>query len=297
MNRSPLRPITDEEIRTYQEGGIACLRGMFDSDWVELLREAIDTVPGGYADRNNIWAFNDAFRELAFDSPVGEIAATLMGSPTCGLLTDIIFAKEPHSPDTTPWHHDQPYYQTQGTQLCGMWIGLDETSLENGGLEWVRGSHKWGKVFEPDPFDGTTYPDVHPGRERIPDIDNNRDDYDIVHFDTAPGDCIIDQSLILHSGGPNLTSKPRRAVTYALYGDNGRFASIPPGRGVEDTRDLGLKEGDPFPPDHELVPQIWPKRDRANWPKPSHWDEMPHAVSPTNKKILEIAATGAGTQS
>ncbi|MCY3732672.1 MAG: phytanoyl-CoA dioxygenase family protein, partial [Chloroflexi bacterium] len=144
------RAITAEDIHAYREHGLVCLRGMLDRDWVERLREAVALVPGGYVDRSFIWPFNGTFRELVFDSPVGEIAATLMGSKTCGLQIDNILVKEPHAPHRTPWHHDQPYYQVQGTQLCGMWIGLDETTLENGGLEWIRGSHKWGEMFEPD---------------------------------------------------------------------------------------------------------------------------------------------------
>ncbi len=290
MNRSLPRPITEEEIETYQRDGLVCLRGMFDSAWIERLRQAADAAPEGYGDAIYMWVHDEALRELAFDSPVGEIAATLMRSKTCGLLMDIFFIKKPGTSHFTPWHHDQPYYRTQGTQLCGMWIGLDDTTLENGGMKWIRGSHKWGKMFEPNPFDGSpSYPDLNPGRERVPDIENNRGDYDIVHFDTAPGDCIVDQSLVLHAGGPNPTDRPRRAITYALYGDNARYADLPPTRGVEDSRDFGLKDGEPFPADHEYVPRIWPKRPRAEWPRPTEWKQLPgeHVVGDYNSMGLD----------
>ena len=42
MNGQLHRPITDEEIATYRRDGIVCLRGFFDSDWVEHLREQVD---------------------------------------------------------------------------------------------------------------------------------------------------------------------------------------------------------------------------------------------------------------
>ena len=276
MNRTLIRPITAEEIATYRKEGVVCLRGMFDREWIEWLGDSADTVPGEYGNRAFLWPFYDAFRELAFDSPVGEIAATMMGSRTCGLTIDITFIKDPHTKSLTPWHHDQPYYQVQGEHVCGMWIGLDKGTADNGAMEWVRGSHKWERTFEPDPFDGSGhYETVHAGRERILDIDNHRDQYDIVMFETEPGDCIVDHALVLHSAGDNTTDYPRRAITYSLYGDNATFASIPPSRGVEDTRDLGLSSGDPFPPDHPLVPQIWPKRPRSNWPAPTNWDYLP----------------------
>ena len=129
------------------------------------MRDALEKVPGAYADRSYMWTFNETFKELAFDSPLGELCATFMGSDTCGLLSEIAFVKQPHTTDVTPWHHDQPYYQTQGPHLCGIWLGLDPTSLENGGLRWIRGSHKWGRMFEPDLFDGNVNTDINPGRE------------------------------------------------------------------------------------------------------------------------------------
>lgn len=293
MNRSLLRTITEEEIQTYESDGIVCLRGIFDSDWVRYVRDAIDNVPGGYADRSFLWPIDGAFRDLAFASPVGEIGATLMGSDTCGLLIDILFVKDPHSEDLTRWHHDQPYYRTQGTQLCGMWIGFDSTTLENGGMKWIRGSHKWGKVFDPVPFDGTVTKDIYPGREQAPDIDANPNEFDIVHFDTEPGDCIVDHSLILHSAGPNITDRPRRAITYALYGDDARYDDIPPTRGMEDSRDFGLKPGESFPPDHSLAPRIWPCReDPSTWPRPTSWSELPGVATYRDNRAFEDATHG-----
>ena len=275
MNRSLTRPITQEEISTYRRDGVVCLREMFDREWVEWLRDTADTIPGEYGNRAFLWPFYDAYRELAFDSPVGEIAAAMMGSRTCGLTIDITFIKDSHSKSLTPWHHDQPYYQVQGEHVCGMWIGLDRSNADNGAMEWIRGSHKWSRVFEPDPFDGSGhYKAVHEGRERILDIDAEREKYDIVMFETEPGDCIVDHALVLHSAGDNNTGHPRRAITYALYGDTARFASIAPSRGVEDTRDLELSDGDEFPPDHPLVPRIWPKRERSTWPRPTTWKNL-----------------------
>ena len=192
MNRSLTRPITQREISTYRRDGEVCLREMFDREWVEWLRDTADTIPGEYGNRAFLWPFYDAYRELAFDSPVGEIAATMMGSRTCGLTIDITFIKDSHSKSLTSWHHDQPYCQVQGEHVCGMWIGLDRSNADNGAMEWIRGSHKWSRVFEPDPFDGSGhYKAVHEGRERILDIDAEREKYDIVMFETEPGDCIV----------------------------------------------------------------------------------------------------------
>ncbi len=83
MNRSLPRPITEEEIETYQRDGLVCLRGMFDSAWIERLRQAADAAPEGYGDAIYMWVHDEALRELAFDSPVGEIAFTASSAGQC----------------------------------------------------------------------------------------------------------------------------------------------------------------------------------------------------------------------
>ena len=40
MNKKPLNPITDADIRAYKEDGVVCLRQMFDAEWIERLRNA-----------------------------------------------------------------------------------------------------------------------------------------------------------------------------------------------------------------------------------------------------------------
>ena len=80
--------------------------------------------------------------------------------------------------------------------------------------------------------------------------------------------------------GPNRTDQPRRAISHNLFGDDARYAAIPPGRGMEDTKDYGLKDGEPFPADHEMLPRIWPKRPRAEWPRPTGWSYLPAGRRP-----------------
>ena len=75
-------------------------------------------------------------------------------------MGDIEWVKDTHSESLTPWHQDQPYLQLAGRQTCNLWIGIDAATGENGAVEWVKGSHDWGKVFEPEPFDGSAPKDV-----------------------------------------------------------------------------------------------------------------------------------------
>ena len=100
----------------------------------------------------------------------------------------------------------------------------------------------------------------------MPDIEADRQSYDIVHFETAPGDCIVNHMLTIHSSPGNVTDRRRRAMIYRLGGDDAVYAD----RGPEIRKLVGpkydpkLKPGDPFPPDHHEFLQIWPRRTRSN---------------------------------
>ena len=87
----------------------------------------------------------------------------------------------------THWHQDQPYMAVDGWQFCSNWIPLDPITKEIT-IEFVRGSHKWGRMFAP--FDSLTNGSRHPSKvfERCPDIEAARSDYDIISWELEPGD-------------------------------------------------------------------------------------------------------------
>ena len=66
--------------------------------------------------------------------------------------------KEPGTEGLTQWHQDQPYMAVDGQQLCSNWIPLDPITPETT-LEFVRGSHLWGRWFAPfdSMLDGTRH--------------------------------------------------------------------------------------------------------------------------------------------
>lgn len=271
LNRRPLREITDSEIATFESDGVVCLRQVLDWDWIERMRGAVDRIMASPSDRGTdlnkdgspgrffqdvyMWTYDRDFRRCALESPIGEIAATCMRSSRTNILADMLLCKEPHTPREAPWHHDQPYNWANGWQVCGIWIGFDSTDRESGAVEWIRGSHRWGRWFEAEAFDPTL--SFETGEfEKLPDIESSRGDYNIVHFDTEPGDIIVNHLLCLHHSPGNFSDRRRRALTYRFAGADATFAirkAAPPL-----IHDPGLDPGDAFPPDHPLFPQAWP---------------------------------------
>ena len=298
MNRSPLREITEDDIRTYEKDGVILLPDVFDMDWVERMRVALDRVlanpgilaanyqpdgsPGRYAFETFIWLYDEDFRDMAMQSPLAELSATMLKSEKVNILIDSYFVKEPRSPYPTNWHHDQPAQCVEGPKLCSTWVPLDSVTKESGAIEFVRGSHAWGKRFgtprevgvkDTAPagpgkaaFKGPNGEDIYLDNddqsefEPLPAIEAARDKYDIFTIEAEPGDCIVTHMLTLHHSPGNATGGRRRAIGHRWMGDGATYAARASKNRVYAPRDPQLSHGDPFPPDHHLFPQMWPPR-------------------------------------
>jgi ectoine hydroxylase-related dioxygenase (phytanoyl-CoA dioxygenase family) len=245
--------VDDATVDAFKRDGACVIRGAF-ADWVDVLARGIAqnmaepstdvkiyTGSGGagrfFGDYCN-WARIPEYRDFIFNSSAAAIGRQLMGSNHVRLFHEHVLVKEASSDVATPWHQDQPYYCVDGDQTVSLWIPLDDVPRERT-LEFVGGSHKWGKYFRPERFNKTPL-NENDGLEPVPDINGNRADYDILGWDLKPGDAVAFNYKTLH-GAPanNSASTGRRAFSLRLLGDDIRFArrkgvvTSPPFRGVQ----------------------------------------------------------------
>jgi ectoine hydroxylase-related dioxygenase (phytanoyl-CoA dioxygenase family) len=275
MNRS-YRPIEESEVAAYQRDGVACLRGVIDSEWRARLAGAIERdmqVPGefhhGYEAKSGrfhgtsrIWQTDADVRDYVFESPLPELAATFLRARKVNLLYDQMFVKEPGTDAPTPWHSDHVVWPLKGRQVISFWLALDSVTAESGRVEYVRGSHLWNKKYQPRSFAKSRldYPTL-PGLEEFPDVNANRAAYDIVTWDLEPGDVVAFTSRTLHGAAGNArTDRRRRGFTIRYTGDDITYE--PTELTVPVTRNPELSPGDPL--DSALFPVVW--RDGARVP-------------------------------
>ena len=288
MNRHLLRDITQAEIETYDRDGVVHLPGILDQEWIERMRAALDRVlespgprgvdfnaggtPGRMAYDTYMWTRDPDFRAFVFESPMAQMAAAIMQSPVAHLLWDFFIIKELNTSMNTDWHQDVLANPVKGPHCCGTWLSLDEVTLDSGAVHYIRGSHRWGRYFSQprtmdyglqDESSGGDEGYSEPWFEDIPDFDELRKYYekDIVHFDVQPGDVVAHQLMTLHWAPGNFSNRRRRMVAPRWVGQDAVFAGRT-NKFYTDTLqppwDPGLKDGEPFPPDHHLYPQVWP---------------------------------------
>ena len=200
------------------------------------------------------WQRFEGYRDAILGSDMAEAAALLMRSKTARIFHEHVLVKEPGTSMKTPWHQDQPYYLVEGRQSVSFWVPLDPVPREIG-VEYVAGSHRWGRDFRPDRFDGSA---LYQGdaSEAVPDVEANRDKLQVLGWAMRPGDAVAFDFRCLHGAPANTTANRRRAVSFRWVGDDACFARRK-GRTSPPFPDLVFADGAPFEgPD---FPIVWPR--------------------------------------
>jgi ectoine hydroxylase-related dioxygenase (phytanoyl-CoA dioxygenase family) len=221
--------------------GVACLRGALDARALELALRAYEwslanpspsanTYPGEgrfYQDLANRKA-QPIYRELVHESPAADLAAALWGAPDVWFMYEQVFLKEGGDTRRTPWHQDSSYLPIDGAQIAVLWIPFDPVPRANA-LEIVRGSHRGpmydGSAFDPKDDTAPIYGDG--SLPRLPDIEAEREKWDIVGFDVAPGDVLAFHPGVLHGGGATHAGQRRRTLSLRFFGADAVYARRP----------------------------------------------------------------------
>jgi ectoine hydroxylase-related dioxygenase (phytanoyl-CoA dioxygenase family) len=234
----PLRTLTDEEIRQYNDDGVVMLKQALAQNWMAMVEAGVEEARNnssligkfmsrkveGYQMDIFLWKRIDVLRDLIYYGPCAHLAKQLMGSNEVRFFYDQMFLKEPGTDAPTPWHQDLSFWPIRGEQICSFWIPCDPVNRESSGLLYVKGSHKWPQRFKavsPD-YVATLMDDK---MEDIPDINANLDKYELLDWDMEPGDVLVFHPLTLHgSYGNSSRVRRRRALALRWVGDDVVYA-------------------------------------------------------------------------
>lgn len=282
-----------EQAEEFRREGVAFIRNALSEEHMKLIDAAfqwrIDNIHATHAvyqypDQKvtNLQSMNCSmgvpqFIRIIRETPLSAMAAAMIGSEDVWYWQDQLFLKQGSFVRRTFWHQDMPYSPLDGESAVVFWINLGDTKKEEA-LECIRKSHI-GPIYNPgslsDPNDDTAplYPDGH--YPRLPNIEAERDKWDIVSWEGKRGDVLAFHPNTLHGGGA--TSDERRTLSFRFIGDDvvrvfrpdireDSFSSNPKRqreRGAEDTCGLystnerakaTLRIGEPF--HHVGLPKV-----------------------------------------
>ena len=143
---------------------------------------------------------------LVADPRLVEPMRSLVGSEAISVWTAKLNFKQAEVGSGFGWHQDSPYWIHASTvvdQLPNVFVALDSSHKDNGGLRLIRGSHRRGIL--PGLADGSqlegfyTHPD---------EIDNAR----VVAPNLPAGSLLFFSPHIVHGSQPNTSEQQRRAL-------------------------------------------------------------------------------------
>ena len=130
MDKHLPRVISDDERAEFFRDGVVCLRGVFDEEWIGLLKAGLQknlNAPGARSriydrtdddhfflyDSDN-WQQIPEYEEFVYQSPCAQIAAELLNTESVHFFFEAVFIRSRGVTFPTPWHQDEPYWSVEG---------------------------------------------------------------------------------------------------------------------------------------------------------------------------------------
>jgi hypothetical protein len=218
LDSPPPRLAATEVEQYHREGWVVPAFRLPDAD-VAALRDALDALiranPGVRPEKlvsahvagdNGEGVRGDArFLALARDPRIVELVAGVLGDDIV-LWGCHVFCKPAGDGYETPWHQDGHYWPIRPLANCTVWVALEESTVENGCLRVVPGSHRAHVLHD------------HLHEERDDLTLNQRlaagsfDERDAVDIELAPGQMSLHDVYMIHGAAPNRSGKRRTGV-------------------------------------------------------------------------------------
>jgi len=173
------------------------------------------------------WRIRPGFHDVLWH-PAFTVAAHQLLGGAIRFWHDQLFCKPARHGGVVAWHQDYSYWtRTRPMAHLTCWIGLDESTKENGCVHYVPRSHRWDllpitglagdmnairEVLSPEQWEQFTHP---------------------VAIELKAGECSFHHPLMVHGSFENRTDRPRRATVVNVFRDGVRSDSNqPPLEGV-----------------------------------------------------------------
>ena len=255
--------LSEDQIEFYHEHGYLAGIKMLNDEQLSALREELAELvdpahPGNElfyefnanesADPQQIlfhalgaWRIKAGLHDVLWNPAFVVPAAQLLGGAV-RFWHDQIFYKPAHHGGIVIWHQDYSYW-TRTTPMAHIscWIGLDDSTRDNGCVHYVPGSHRWNLL-----------PRANFANNMDAVLDSltpsQRAEFKPVAIELKAGESSFHHPLMVHGSYANNTNRPRRAVVLNAFRD-----------GVTSASDAPMLEGvPPIPAGEKMSGQFFP---------------------------------------
>ncbi len=256
--------LSQEQLDFYKEQGYLAGVKMLEPEQIEMLRielnELADPAHPGHAlfyefhsnesiDPQTIlfhalgaWRISNGFHDTLWNPRFVMAASQLLGNKPVRFWHDQLFYKPAKTGGVVAWHQDYSYWtRTRPIAHLTCWCGLDDATMENGCLQYVPGSQRWGLLKKPD---------LAGDLLGIMDFltEEQKHQFKPIPAEVKAGEAIFHHPLTLHGSGENKSSRPRRAFVLNVFEDGV----------VSDSNDILLNGVPAIGTGHKMEGQFFP---------------------------------------
>lgn len=104
-----------------------------------------EAIAGVLRKIQEITKYSPEFRDFAESDKMLDLVEDLIGPSIYYHSSKIMFKPARHG-GIKPWHQDYAYWASLRPEQVTCWLALDDATPENGCMQLIPGSHKWGLV-------------------------------------------------------------------------------------------------------------------------------------------------------
>ncbi len=202
--------LTPAQIAQYHDNGYVVPDFQVPPDALEAIKARHNALLADHPEFRDycpaLFDYDLGFRDFAANRSIIDMVEQLIGGDIA-LWNMSFFAKPAGNGKRTPWHQDGEYWPIRPLATCTAWLAVDDSTVENGCLRVIRGSHKERALKR---HNKVAAGDVTLTQEL------DRSEYDESKADDIvlkAGQISLHDVYLLHGSEPNASPKPRRGIT------------------------------------------------------------------------------------
>jgi ectoine hydroxylase-related dioxygenase (phytanoyl-CoA dioxygenase family) len=227
--------LSDDQVAFYHENGYLANIPMLEDHQIEALRAELSewfapNHPGHElwyeyhtnesTDPNKVlfhalgaWRIKPGFHDLLWH-PAFTVPATQLLGGAVRFWHDQLFCKPARHGGVVAWHQDYSYWtRTKPLQHLTCWIGLDDSTRDNGCVHYIPGSHRWSLL----PITGLAG-DMNAIRKVLNEAQWEQFQKPVA-VEMKAGQASFHHPLMVHGSYANATPRPRRATVINAFKD------------------------------------------------------------------------------
>jgi ectoine hydroxylase-related dioxygenase (phytanoyl-CoA dioxygenase family) len=202
--------LTESQINEYKQNGFVIPDFVMPENILLKIEERHNKLLKTYPEFKNycpaVLSYDEGFLDFCKNEIILNFVEQLIG-PNFALWNSSFFAKPAINGHATPWHQDGQYWPIRPLATCTVWLAIDDATIENGCLRFIKGSHIDQKLKAHN---------INNDKNLTLNQELVKEEYDekkAVNLILKRGQISLHDVYLVHGSEANNSPKARRAIT------------------------------------------------------------------------------------